>query len=109
MNLASRQAIKTRRLVSSIEGTSTNLAVSLLFGDNKALLQLSKGVSNTSKIKHIDISFHQIIDEVKNGLIKLFWIPSEEMLVDGFTKPLPRLAFEDKRARIGVVDIEKDN
>ena len=109
LSLAFRQAIWTRRLVSSIEGTSTNSAVLLLFGDNKASLQLSKGVSNTSKIKHIDISFHQIIDEVKNGSIKLFWIPSEEMLTDGFTKPLPRPAFEDKRARIGVVDIEKDS
>ena len=109
LSLASRQAIWTCRLVSSIEGTSTNSAVPLLFGDNKASLQLSKGVSNTSKIKHIDISFHQIIDEVKNGSIKLFWIPSEEMLADGFTKPLPQPAFEDKDAHIRVVDIEKDN
>ena len=109
LSLASRQAIWTRRLVSSIEGTSGSSSVPLLFGDNKASLQLSKGVSNTSKIKHIDTSFHQIIDEVKNGSIKLFWVPSEEMLADGFTKPLPRPAFEDKRARIGVVDIEEDS
>ena len=107
LSLASRQASWTRRLVSSIEGTPTNSAIPLLFGDNKASLQLSRGVSNTSKIKHIDTSFHQIIDEVKNGSIKLFWVPSEEMLADGFTKPLPRPAFEDKRARIGVVDIER--
>ena len=107
LSLASRQAIWTRRLVSSIEGTPTNSAIPLLFGDNKASLQLSRGVSNTSKIKHIDTSFHHIIDEVKNGSIKLFWVPSEEMLADGFTKPLPRPAFEDKRGRIGVVDIER--
>lgn len=107
LSLASRQAIWTRRLVSSIEGTPTNSVIPLLFGDNKASLQLSRGVSNTSKIKHIDTSFHQIIDEVKNGSIKLFWVPSEEMLADGFTKPLPRPAFEDKRARIGVVDLER--
>lgn len=30
------------------------------------------------------------------------------MLADGFTKPLPRPAFEDKRARIGVVDVGGD-
>ncbi len=105
LSLASRQAIWTRRVVSSIEGTPEELAVPLLFGDNKASLQLSKGVSNTSKIKHIDTSFHQVVDEVKKGSIKLFWVPGKEMLADGFTKPLPRPAFEDKRARIGVVDV----
>ena len=105
LSLASRQAIWTRRVVSSIEGTPEELAVPLLFGDNKASLQLSKGVSNTSKIKHIDTSFHQVVDEVKKGSIKLFWVPGEEMLADRFTKPLPRPAFEDKRARIGVVDV----
>ena len=30
------------------------------------------------------------------------------MLADGFTKPLPRPAFEDKQARIGVVDVGGD-
>lgn len=107
LSIASRQAIWTRWMISSIEGTPEDSPVPLLFGDNKATSQLSKGVSNTSKIKHIDTSFHQIVDEVKKGSIKLFWIPSEEMLADGFTKPLPWPAFEDKRARIGVVDVEE--
>ena len=109
LSLASQQAIWTRRLVSSIEDTPEDSAVPLLFGNNKALLQLSKEVFNISKIKHIDISFYQIVNKVKNGAIKLFWIPSEDMLADGFTKPLPRPAFEDKRARIGVVDVGGDS
>ncbi len=105
LSLASRQAIWTRRVVSSIEGTPEELAVPLLFGDNKASLQISKGVSNTSKIKHIDTSFYQVVNEVKKGSIKLFWVPWEETLADGFTKSLLRPAFEDKRTRIGVFDV----
>ncbi len=107
LSLASRQAIWTRRVVSSIEGTSEELAVPLLFGDNKASLQLSKGVSNTSKIKHIDNSFHKVVNEVKKQSIKLIWVSGEEILADGLTKPLHRPAFEDKQARIEVVDIER--
>ncbi len=86
--MASRQAIWTRQVVSSTEGTPKELAVPLLFGDNKASLQLSKGVSNMSKIKHINTSFHQVVNEVKKGSIKLIWVPKEEMLADRFTKPL---------------------
>lgn len=91
LSMASRQASWTRRVVSIIEGTPEELAVPLLFGDNKASLQLSKGVSNTSKIKHIDTSFHEVADEVKKGSIKLSWVPGEEMLADGFTNLSPDL------------------
>lgn len=61
-----------------------------------------------SKIKHIDTSFHQIINEVKKESIKLFWALGKEMLKNEFTKPFPRPAFEDKRARIEVVDVGGD-
>ena len=79
----------------------------LLFDNNKALLQLSKGVSNISKIKDINISFNHIIDKVKNRLIRLFWIPSKEILSDSFIKLLSWPAFENKQVYIKVVDIEK--
>lgn len=72
------------------------MAIPFLFGDNKALPQLPRGVFNISKIKHINTSFYQIINEVKNGLIQLFSILSEEILADSFTKPLLQLAFKDK-------------
>ena len=107
--MASRQAIWTRRVLSSNEGTVEELTALLLFGDNKASLQLSKKVFNMSKIKHIDTSFHHVIDEVKKESIKLFWILEEKMLADGFTKPLFRFALEDKRARIEVADVGRDN
>ena len=54
-------------------------------------------------------ALQRIFGYIKNGSIKLFWVPDKKMLADGFTKPLSRPAFEDKRARIGVVDIEKDD
>lgn len=58
LSLASQQGIWTCHLVFSIEGTPRNLAVLLLFSDNKALLQLSKGIFNTSKIKYINKNFY---------------------------------------------------
>ena len=102
LSLAFWQAIWTYRVVLNVEGIFEELAVLLLFGDNKASLQLLKGVSNTLKIKHIDTSFHQVVDKVKKGSIKMFWVSGEEMLADGFTKSLPRSAFEDKQACIRV-------
>lgn len=77
LSIAFRQAIWTRQVISSIKKTPEDSPVPLLFGDIKA--SLPKGVSNISRIKHIDTSFHQIVDEVKKGSIKLFWNPCKEM------------------------------
>ena len=77
-------------------------AVPLLFGDNKGATQLTKGVSTTSKIKHIDVLFHHIVDEAKQGGIKVSWVPGEYMVADGMTKTLPREAFERHRAGMGI-------
>jgi hypothetical protein len=39
-------------------------------------------------------AFHHVVDEVKEGRIQVYWVPGENMLADGMTKPLPREAFE---------------
>lgn len=74
----------------------------LLFGDNKGAIQLTKGVSTTSKIKHIDVAFHYIVDEIKQGGVKVYWVPGEYIVAGGITKPLLREAFERHRAGMGI-------
>ena len=54
-------------------------------------------------------ALQRIFGYIKNGSTKLFWVPDKKMLAGGFTNPLSWPAFKDKRARIGVVDIEEDN
>ncbi|KID93786.1 copia-like retrotransposable element, partial [Metarhizium majus ARSEF 297] len=101
MGEATKAALWGRRLLAELEGKGEQ-AVPLLLGDNKGAVQLTRGVSNTSKIKHIDIAFHHVVDEVKEGRIQVYWVPGENMLADGMTKPLPREAFERNRKRIGI-------
>jgi hypothetical protein len=101
MGEATKAALWGRRLLAELEGKGEQ-AVPLLLGDNKGAVQLTRGVSNTSKIKHIDTAFHHVVDEVKEGRIQVYWVPGENMLADGMTKPLPREAFERNRTRIGI-------
>jgi hypothetical protein len=101
MGEATKAALWGRRLLAELEGKGEQ-AVPLLLGDNKGAVQLTRGVSNTSKIKHIDTAFHHVVDEVREGRIQVYWVPGKNMLADGMTKPLPREAFERNRGRIGV-------
>ena len=40
--------------------------------------------------KHIDIRFHYIRDEIKNGTVTLFYVQSNDNIADIFTKPAIR-------------------
>ncbi|KAI1000225.1 hypothetical protein K3495_g7973 [Podosphaera aphanis] len=103
---AAKLAIWGGNLLSQITQRTQN-PIPLLLGDNKACIQLQSGVSNTSKIKHVDVAYHHIVDEVNKGKLESRWISGDQMLADGLTKPLPRPAFESKRVSIGVVDISE--
>lgn len=93
------------QITAHLEDQPVRQHIPLVFCDNKAAVQLSKGISNTSKIKHIDACYHQILDEVRKGRIMVFWIRGNDQLADGFTKPLSRVLFQEKRSQIGVRDL----
>ena len=117
MSDAAKRALWARMILAFLEGhpiewdddgdSHSELPAALLFGDNKAAVILSQGLKNTSSIRHIRTSYHHILDEVKHGSIKTYWVPGKDMLADGFTKPLPRGSFEEKRGRIGIHNVAK--
>jgi hypothetical protein len=113
----SRKALWARLFLASIEGNPIKWdeegnsygtpPVPMLFGDNKAAVLLTQGLSSTSKVRHIDTAYHVITGNVKKGALQVYWIPGKDQLADGFTKPLARPEFEEKRRRIGVRDIRR--
>ena len=56
-----------------------------------------------SNTKHIPIKYHFLCEKVLEQKVKLEYVPSKEQVVDIFTKPLPREAFEYLRQKLGVV------
>ena len=65
-----------------------------LRGDNQAALTLVKDAHVHERSKHIDVSYHNIRDLHKRNQIQVDFVPSQEMVADGLTKPLPRRIFE---------------
>ncbi|GJS97260.1 retrovirus-related pol polyprotein from transposon TNT 1-94 [Tanacetum coccineum] len=48
---------------------------------------------NTQEPKHIDVRYHFIKEQVKNGVMELYFVRTEYQLANIFTKPLPRERF----------------
>jgi hypothetical protein len=62
-----------------------------LFGDNQPSIQLVFSEGHHERTKHVDIYYHYIKDQVKDGKIDLQYIPTAEMAANGLRKPLDEL------------------
>ena len=61
-----------------------------LFVDNQSTIAIAKDPIRNQRTKHIDIKYHFIRSEIKNGNIAMNYVPSEENMADGFTKPMTK-------------------
>jgi hypothetical protein len=69
--------------------------------DNQSTMRLiEKGPSSAGRTKWINIKQFWVKEHFENGKIKLNYVPSLDMLADGFSKPLGRSAFMKWRARV---------
>nr|GEZ34750.1 retrovirus-related Pol polyprotein from transposon TNT 1-94 [Tanacetum cinerariifolium] len=59
-----------------------------MYCDNKSAIALCCNNVQHSRSKHIDIRYHFIKEQVKNGVIELYFVNTEYQLADLFTKAL---------------------
>jgi len=65
--------------------------------DNKSAIELAKNSVNHERSKHIDIRFHFIREQMKEGNVELEHTESRAQAADMFTKPLPSSLFENNK------------
>ena len=71
--------------------------------DNTSTISLSKDLDQHSKAKHIPIKYHYLREKAASKNIRLEYIPTQEQVVDIFTKTLNREMFEHLRQKLGVI------
>ena len=62
-----------------------------IYGDNQGAIALSKNPVNRQRSKHIDVKYHFIRTTLNEGKIDIVYCPSEEMVADILTKPVPKV------------------
>ncbi|GKC63325.1 hypothetical protein Tco_1095923 [Tanacetum coccineum] len=73
-----------------------------LYCDNKSAISLYCNNVQHSRLKHIDVRYHFIKEQVKDGVVKLYFIQTEYQLPDIFTKALTRERFEFLINKLGM-------
>ncbi|GJZ15636.1 hypothetical protein Tco_0551313 [Tanacetum coccineum] len=74
----------------------------LMYYDNKSAISLCCNNVQHSRLKHIDVRYHFIKEQVKNGVVELYFVRTEYQLADIFTKELPRERFKILINKLGM-------
>jgi hypothetical protein len=77
-------------------------APTTLFGDNQSAIALAKDHQYHARTKHIDIRFHFIRWVIEQGSIRLVYCPTEDMVADTLTKPLPSAKVKHFASALGL-------
>ena len=62
----------------------------ILNSDNQGAISLAENPQNHQRSKHIDIKYHFVRHQVKEGRIDLRYLPTAQTTADVLTKALPR-------------------
>nr|GEV35710.1 hypothetical protein [Tanacetum cinerariifolium] len=73
-----------------------------MYCDNKSAIALCCNNVQHSRSKHINIRYHFIKEQVKNGVIELYFVNTEYQLADLFTKALGRDIIEFLFNKLGM-------
>lgn len=91
---AAKEAIWLKSLLSQLTGDDQYLKSVVIYGDNQGAIALAKNPRFHARTKHIDIQTHYIRDSIATKQVALEYVPTENQIADGLTKPLPRDAFQ---------------
>jgi hypothetical protein len=101
LGAATQEAIWLRSLTRELrDGDDETIPI---YEDNHGCLALALNPVSHQRTKHIDVRYHFIRHHITDQSISVNAIPTEDMLADIFTKPLPRARFEDLRESIGII------
>ena len=74
-----------------------------LYGDSRGAIFNTQNPVTQKGIKHIDIRYHYIREQLDMGTLQLFYVPTNENTADMFTKNLGPTAFLRHRSELGLV------
>lgn len=61
----------------------------MIYEDNQSCLCKVKDEKYSNRTKHIDTKFHFVKDYIDKNLVRCEYCPTEKMIADLLTKPLP--------------------
>ena len=97
---ATKEAAWVQQLFVDITGSCDEPIT--LHVDNQSAFAIANNNFTSKRCKHMDIKYHYVREEIGLNHISTSYCPTDDMLADIFTKPLPRDKFTSLRERLGM-------
>lgn len=101
---SSKEDVWIDRLLKEIRQDKT-LPITLLC-DKQSAIRLARNPEFHQRTKNVQIKYHFIREQLKNGIIDLQYIGTENQLADILTKPLETNRFQSLRDKMGNMDVK---
>jgi hypothetical protein len=85
---AAKEAAWLRKLLIELQYTGEDIEPTHIYGDNQGSLALSEDAKAHQRMKHVDVQYHYIRQQVQENRVSLSYIETQRMVADGMTKPL---------------------
>ena len=69
----------------------------IIYEDNQSTVRICENDVLHSSMKHVEVRYHYVRDDVKSGVVGIRWIPTQDQLADIFTKSTSTATFEKHR------------
>ena len=105
LSQVAKEAIFTSRLLRELKVQLPESTITIHCDNTQTIQLINKEISKLqTKLRHVDIHNHWLRQEVARGVIRVEYVPSSEMLADGFTKVLPANKWAGFLKQLGLVE-----
>ncbi len=89
-----KEAIWLKSLLAQLDSSSAKgVHAVIIYYNNKRAITPAKNPKSYARSKHIDFQWYYQRKQIEDGSVKFRYIPIEEQIANGFTKPLTREKF----------------
>lgn len=100
LSVAVTEAIWLRRLLMDLSVKIDEPTV--IYEDNQACIRVAEDDKMMKRLKHVDVRYHFVRDEIQKGVFRLVYVPTGNQIADMMTKGLGRLQFVKLRELLGL-------
>jgi hypothetical protein len=105
LSQVAKEAIFTSRLLKELQVALSDPIITIKCDNTQTIRLVNEDVAKLqTKLRHVDIHHHWLRQEVTRKMIKVEYIPSDNIIADGFTKALPANKWASFLDQLGLVE-----